>query len=276
MKTYKTYQEAKIANPNSDIYHADSIGFVSSDAQVTAANWKKCNPADYCMTVEKFLANGHKFEVGDLILGTENNIAEVGNHYSVVLSNEICESDKERFVLRAAALEHTETPKEKESFDVIAQDNEAANEWSVGDKCVVGNEKTFLSLVEDYNYLIGQEATVIYTFKNSNNYNMAVVEFSDGACFAFTLDKLSKPITEREAFIKEFRRLIPSGDIFKFDFIAEKMFESGRFKLNGVNSSKLKSRIRSVAEWEINTCGNYDWESVSESIYCAVDDLLNK
>lgn len=113
MKTYPTYQEAKIANPESDIY---SAGLSEFTAEKPMHNWATsgllCNPADYCMTVEQFLKDGHKFVDGDLIYSqaidavvTVSDNDKIASSYRVKSSNELCASDCNRYILRAAALE---------------------------------------------------------------------------------------------------------------------------------------------------------------------------
>lgn len=111
MSTYNSYAEAKITNPESDIYHLNNIEFVRDDTTVRAGDWKKCDPADYCITVEKFLADGHKFVDGDLFLNSENDDVEIGKTYENGIeittheANEKCKSvDDQCYVLRAAAL----------------------------------------------------------------------------------------------------------------------------------------------------------------------------
>lgn len=130
MNTYNTYQEAKIANPESEIY-AGSCKFkviTGSPTNHFANGWKVCNPADYCMTVEQFLDDGHKFVDGGLYIGANGEVIVVGETISAAVANLGRSGDNNRLVLRAAALNQTETPEEKEAFDVMEKDNEAV-EW---------------------------------------------------------------------------------------------------------------------------------------------------
>lgn len=115
MTTYNTYQEAKIANPECDIYvsftcevkefitkeHRSSLGPLKSDL------YRPANPADHCMTVEKFLADGYEFVKGDVALIHNGDVKVVENPN---LDWNILDSrDNERYILRAAALEEKET-----------------------------------------------------------------------------------------------------------------------------------------------------------------------
>ena len=120
MTTYNTYQEAKIANPCDDICVINKCEFQSekeTPLRCDIDEWKLCNPADYCMTVEQFLKAGHKFKVGDLYLSVDGCvITTVISHfrgktvsaYDLNNSTDMTGADK-CFILRAAALE--EKPK---------------------------------------------------------------------------------------------------------------------------------------------------------------------
>lgn len=91
---YKTYAEAKIANPDSEIvttgkdwaYEKETIGtfevrvfdgdddgahFIGDEA------WVICNPADYCSTLKKFLEDGFKLVEGDIVMTINCSISVV-------------------------------------------------------------------------------------------------------------------------------------------------------------------------------------------------------
>lgn len=118
MTTYNSYEEAKIANPEKTIYKIGD-NFTES-SELLGQSLQPCNPADHCMTVEKFLADGHKFVDGDAYLDRAGDIEIVGKLLSASVVNEKGPGDKDRFILRAAALE------EKSSEKV---------EWVNGDEC---------------------------------------------------------------------------------------------------------------------------------------------
>lgn len=137
MTTYNSYEEAKIANPESDIYKLIGMGgFVFGDGlgdliriSSLQTDAEKCNPSDHCMTIERFLADGHKFVDGDIALIHNGDVKTVVNpHLDWNTPNP---NDNIRFILRATALE--EKPSEKV-------------EWVNGDECVFtdknGDEKT--------------------------------------------------------------------------------------------------------------------------------------
>ena len=146
MTTYNTYQEAKIANPGKEIIRFDkqdefkAVGNDELSAYLTT--WTKCNPSDYCMTVEKFLKDNCKFDDGDTYLDWKGRVRIVGK---VGFSKDACNDIRnivnadQAFILRAAALEKipTETPEEKEVLDGIESAGEA--EWKNGDECAFGD-----------------------------------------------------------------------------------------------------------------------------------------
>jgi hypothetical protein len=119
MTTYNSYEAAKIANPECEIYQlernglfahcdhhkAELVRFVEFDSAGI-----KCNPAGHCMTVEEFLETGHKFVEGDICLGQNDNLLVISGSRLVNGWNDesqIVESI-DRYVLRAAALEEPE------------------------------------------------------------------------------------------------------------------------------------------------------------------------
>ena len=115
MTTYNSYEAAKIANPESDIYRVKSSsigGYVALGASDfielnDGDESSLCNPADHCMTVEKFLADGHKFVRGDVVDAGKVGVIETG--FEINAYNEPDGGDSSIFILRAAALE--EKPK---------------------------------------------------------------------------------------------------------------------------------------------------------------------
>jgi hypothetical protein len=106
MTTYKSYESAKIANPERDIYKFQEEFTLDSNRFGQAL--PICNPADHCMTVEKFLAGGHKFVDGDALLDVFGGLIVVGSEYSVLGANIKLDTDDRRYILRAAALEEEE------------------------------------------------------------------------------------------------------------------------------------------------------------------------
>ncbi|WAP91218.1 hypothetical protein [Vibrio phage vB_VviC_ZQ26] len=109
MTTYNTYQEAKIANPECEIYQLERNGLFAHCGHHKAELVRfiefdsagiKCNPADYCMTVERFLADGNKLEFTDIIACSNGSVVSVANW--------IMDGVSKYYILRAAALEEEE------------------------------------------------------------------------------------------------------------------------------------------------------------------------
>ena len=231
MTTYNTYQEAKIANPDCDIAeitekailefgekHVFEALVKSSDwesgyafvdnfnesPRIKDGYWKLCYPADHCMTVEKFLADGHKFVEGDLILdeGVTWTVSDKVNSdtyiYTVKSSNKPDIDDSQRYILRAAALENqmnidkVETQTEhQEAMSAFSGEVE----WRNGDKCMfVGEEYTFGCI----NPICDQGSVVI--FDETGDYH---------GCF---IGELSKPETPQQREDRE--RLEAAYDLY--------------------------------------------------------------
>ena len=111
MTTYNTYQEAKVANPKGDIYKLDrQCCFICSEhggvEVVMFTDYDsigvKCSHEDYCMTVEEFLADGHKFFDGDKCLDEEGYVIALAGHHAWGQPDG---HNEYRYILRAAALE---------------------------------------------------------------------------------------------------------------------------------------------------------------------------
>ncbi|CAM0025702.1 hypothetical protein VPH95E331_0086 [Vibrio phage 95E33-1] len=157
MTTYNTYQEAKIGNPNEDIYatkvsmggRVEVFGVYVIIGNITS-NYHICDPSKYCMTVEKFLADGYRFVKGDIYLNSNGRTLGVVNIPDY--NNERSTIDCDLYILRAAALENipTETPEEKEALDGIESAGEV--EWKNGDECLYKDFKyTFIGMTPTFN-----------------------------------------------------------------------------------------------------------------------------
>lgn len=187
METYNTYQEAKIANPECEIYQlernglfahcnyhkSESVRFVEFDS-----DGAKCNPADHCMTVEKFLADGYKFVEGDLMIGTTSNFVTVGAEYTVELANEKSMRDNKRYILRAAALEEKKQRTKVEYVKVTDSIFDLRPDFYAGELFSKVNH------ARDYSAI-------------SNTQTLAQA-LHQKCCYR----RIETPITEREAFIE--------------------------------------------------------------------------
>lgn len=104
---YKTYAEAKIANPDSEIYCAmisnDGRGIYGKliDIDMVTKSHYLCNPADYCSTVEEFLSAGFRLVRGDWII----RLGGVADNVRLPSAMNYCDfNDDKRYILSASAL----------------------------------------------------------------------------------------------------------------------------------------------------------------------------
>lgn len=139
MKTYNTYQEAKINNPDSEIVttapnwdaNAEFVGkFEALARDGRGAHyldddtaWVICNPADYCMSVKDFILAGNKFKAGDLVL--ESTVKTmISDHVASEWNNSYHYIGDCAYVLRAKALDEL-NPSSKVEFDNVPQQVES-------------------------------------------------------------------------------------------------------------------------------------------------------
>lgn len=141
MTKYNTYQEAKIAMPKACIcvYKNNGkdvfIGMPSREGTTLFNGSEFAEPQDYCMTVEKFLVDGHEVFMGDAIININGNVNYITKGDAKVINSEGGATfNNARYILRAAALEDipTETPEEKEVLDGIESAGEV--EWKDKDE----------------------------------------------------------------------------------------------------------------------------------------------
>ena len=116
---YPTYQAAKVANPDQEIYEL-SGKFQTGDTPARPGDkWELCNPADYCMTVKQFLDAGHKGVNGDLYLNKLGELQEIGVNGGEDWFNEPSPHDDKRFVIKAKVLEEAKTYRYEKVTDSI-------------------------------------------------------------------------------------------------------------------------------------------------------------
>lgn len=120
---YKTYAEAKIANPDSEIVttgnnwsmDAGLVGIFEalildefSDSnedgahEISDESWVICNPADYCSNLKEFLGAGLVLCCGDIILDESSSVNIIASRKTLYNKPEDC--DEIIFILSAAAL----------------------------------------------------------------------------------------------------------------------------------------------------------------------------
>ncbi|AUR99229.1 hypothetical protein NVP1263B_69 [Vibrio phage 1.263.B._10N.286.51.B1] len=235
MTTYNSYQEAKIANPDKEIIRFDkqdefkAVGNDELSAYLTT--WTKCNPADHCMTVEKFLVDGHEVFMGDAIINIRGNVNYITQGDAKMINSEGGATfNNARYILRASALENipTETPEEKEVLDGIESDGEV--EWKSGDECEIEMQEGVRR------YLFGCECP--------NNQQTCIVFTKDGGGhMVMPIERLKKPETPQQREDRERACVIydmcAEADIFteESNFWAGKFYDLGykKEKTHGTN-----------------------------------------
>lgn len=151
MKTYNTYQEAKIANPDYAIYgNSIPVFGVKREMEFMDHSFYYCEPCEYCITVKKFLDYGLFFDVGDMWIDYDGEVMTVSSK-NVDAVNLPHHMDDKRYVLKSINLKveiPTEAQEEREVLDIIdtapkqveslANNSEFPNgsEWKNGDECI--------------------------------------------------------------------------------------------------------------------------------------------
>ncbi|AUR92768.1 lipocalin family protein [Vibrio phage 1.177.O._10N.286.45.E10] len=220
MTTYNSYEEAKIANPESEIVTAGSkwsgseefkgkFEVLNSDPDeahiLSGECWVKCNPADHCMTVERFLADGHKFVEGDCYVDLYGDAQCAGDDFPPLELNKPCQDDGERFILRAAALE--EKPKRVKVSYVNAN---FSKEWKA---------------VRYYNEV--GELFVVDCNGNYTNVNDISGSWYEVVCknYDSLFIQIETEIDERQEFIERAEELIDISKIAEYSL--GKMYDAG-------------------------------------------------
>lgn len=267
MKTYNTYQEAKIENPECEIAivsRADAFTppkgkfiavIVNNDnrdgfsfADKSKSGWQNirdgyytiCNPKDYCMTVEEFLYDGHNFVEGDLVYNSypKEKLDEIEIDDLLDYNILDCE-DHKRFILRAEALE-------KPNPDDL--DSESASESEIVDLSIKSDfiikpKRTKEEFVKVKNiktvkfWELSKELDEIgLYYRNAGEYK--VIENNKHLLHLYSRHnvyrKVVTELTEIEAFIDKFDELHKKyavDESFEPGEFGRYMFESGEFKL---------------------------------------------
>ena len=221
MTTYNSYEEAKIANPDSEIvtpsefwdgadYLVGKFKVLTESMLIDKFSWEKCNPADHCMTVEKFLADGHKFVKGknDAYLDNKGIVRFIGdNGYSAWGCNDVTciDGSRESFILRSAALNK---PKRVEVSYVKVEDS-------------------IFDLRPDF------EAGELYVL-NMSKYSKCETwrELAHFMIEGELYRKVETEIDERQEFIDTAYHQAQLAECVNFTKgMAEALFDSGKFKL---------------------------------------------
>ena len=265
MKTYNSYEEAKIANPGCEIvtdtqksidkfgtekrYHPvinnslftsgyEYLHSKGASPRVHDGYFDLCNPADHCMTVEKFLGDGHKFVEGkgDAYLDNKGIVRFIGdNGYSDWGCNDVTciDGSRESYILRAAALEEKPANKVAKALGRpltpsdfgVALDEKPKRvkvEWVKIDK-----HTSVFSLADDYH-------NGLLTDSNKDQIK-SEIHLMEILTSDLLYKRIETEIDERQEFIDEVERISEcvanEGSDWSFACIASKMYDSGKFKL---------------------------------------------
>ncbi len=192
MTTYNSYEAAKIANPESDIYatkvsmggRVEVFGVYVIIGNITS-NYHICDPSKYCMTVEKFLSDGYELAMGDIVINSSGAVVDMNYSRSLSDFGVLNSASHKEFILRAAALE--EKPSEKV-------------EWVNGDECEIEMQEGVRR------YLFGCECP--------NNQQTCIVFTKDGGGhMVMPIERLLKPETKQQREDRE--RLEAAYDLYE-------------------------------------------------------------
>ncbi|CAH9015467.1 putative lipocalin family protein [Vibrio phage 381E49-1] len=208
MKTYNSYEEAKIANPECEIYLDYSVFRTWRSDQIKSGT--KCNPADHCMTVEKFLADGHKFVEGDVIFNTypSPTVDFISNSH-LDNYNELDKDDDKRFILLAAALK----PRDNDyAMSVMEKKVRVEYEQLGFHKC---HEAMFKHEMEEKLYRTSHDGFVIASMNDiADNWQSELYR------------RIETEIDERQEFIDKYFELARGTDLMAADKWAGAIYDN--------------------------------------------------
>ncbi len=203
MTTYNTYQEAKIAMPQACIcVHKNDdkdvfAGMPSREGTTLFNGSEFAEPQDYCMTVEKFLADGHKTVNGDWIIDYCGNVwmnmTDSGAHN---VNNFTGNKARESFILRAAALE-TKEPKRTKVEYVKVHNSEAIKavmEGSIDYWCEINGSYSNLTMdsnLQEFCCAVHRIETPIEWWEDANDLlgELANLSLDDDGVLQLTMEK---------------------------------------------------------------------------------------
>lgn len=118
MKQYKTYQEAKIENPSCEVFRLSPhdltkdecffAGKAGHGQLIDVGAVFRCNPADYCMTLEQFFEAGHKLVDGDVYLSSAGSVIRILSSEMLLTNGVTLRNADKCYILRAKALEKSD------------------------------------------------------------------------------------------------------------------------------------------------------------------------
>ncbi|AUR83618.1 hypothetical protein NVP1038O_08 [Vibrio phage 1.038.O._10N.286.51.C2] len=237
--TYDSFSTAKIANPHEEILKARDdwdgcksyIGkFVANKSDenggiplIGKGAWKICNPVDYCMAVEKFLADGYKFTKGDVVLNMHEVLTLTES--KVWNFNRKDKLDSKRYILSAAALK----PRDNDYAMSVMEKKvkvECVQEESFKEvlKCAIDGEVFYSKDGKgEFKFDVPR-----MSFVNHDGVDMKIAHLTNHEFYR----RIETEIDERKEFIKAYSILREKFMIQReYEYFDDFMADSGKFKL---------------------------------------------
>lgn len=215
---YKTYAEAKMANPDSEIVTTDKrwsgcddvVGYFEKRMrahQLSDDAWVVCNPADYCSSIKEFLEAGYIFSVGDFFIGIDGEVISVRGANSSSVPHD---DDYKRYILSAAALNG--------GCKIPAK----GEQWSIYNNTLPLRELTD----EQVGKLVKHSGCVEHMNPNSGEWVATIIPMWNRArVYRIT------PKSERELFIDKSMEVFKENQHNKAEFMLGKIYDAGaRYK----------------------------------------------
>ena len=218
---YKTYAEAKIANPDSEIVttgkswrgcssFAGVFQKINDGARCDIGDdaWVICNPADYCSSIKEFIGHGFKLVAGDKVITIGAGVFGIKDKNTGY--NNSCKDDHKRYILSASALNGgCKIPAKAEQWTIY---NNTLPLCELTDK-QVGKLVKHSGCVEHMNPNSGEwGATIAPMWNRSGIYRI-------------------KPKSDRELFIDKSMEVFKENQHNKAEFMLGKIYDAGaRYK----------------------------------------------
>jgi hypothetical protein len=223
MKTYSTYQEAKIENPKSDIF--TSFGGYVSGADIPQpknhANERgffKCDPRKECISVYDFFELGKAFRNGDIYMQADGRVCTVANEIASNLRND--RINKETFILRARQLDESAPPVGAVGLQFTPKSKIKIDHVKV--------EESIFDLKEEY--CSGSLKSNCGTNDNPKFETiMAVTDLAHHLLHNNVHRRVEVEVSEQDEFTDTLLEI--GADCTSFTQLARVLYQSGRFKL---------------------------------------------
>jgi hypothetical protein len=223
MKTYSTYQEAKIENPKFDVF-TTTEGYVS-DADIARSTtpriergFFKCDPRKECISVYYFFETGKAFRNGDIYMQADGRVVTIINEIASNLRND--RINKETFILRARQLDESAPP-----VGVVGLQFTPKSKIKIDHVKV---EESIFDLKEEY--CSGSLKSNCGTNDNPKFETiMAVTDLAHHLLHNNVHRRVEVEVSEQDEFTDTLLEI--GADCTSFTQLARALYQSGRFKL---------------------------------------------